>query len=306
LDKVLDLAMAEVERAEERETGEYKLPDELVEQGKLRETIREKLAKLKEEERDHMHPGEPEAQMMKNHEGTRLGYNAQAVVDSTAGMIVAGDVTTDQNDLQQLVPMLQTVQEELGKVAEETVADGGYCSGEQLDSAQQSGFPVLVNLSSVRKAEEAGGPYHISKFTYDSENDCYQCPMGQKLVFEKIGNHKDKRYPIRRYRCKSAKQCPVRWNCSRDKRGRCIDRNPYVEAVLRQKRKQEDEAKTALLHRRMVIVEPVFSRVKHLLEFRRWTMGGLEKVKAQWAFICALQNLMRMYPFWRERKLQFG
>jgi transposase len=306
LDKVLDLAMAEVERAEERETGEYKLPDELVEQGKLRETIREKLAKLKEEERDHLHPGEPEAQMMKNHEGTRLGYNAQAVVDSKAGIIVAGEVTTDQNDMQQLVPMLQTVQEELGKVAEETVADGGYCSGEQLDSAQQSGFPVLVNLSSVRKAEEAGGPYHISKFTYDSENDCYQCPMGQKLVFEKIGNHKDRRYPIRSYRCKSAKQCPVRWNCSRDKRGRCIDRNPYVDAVLRQKRKQEDEGKVALLHRRMVIVEPVFSRVKHLLEFRRWTMGGLEKVKAQWAFICALQNLMRMYPFWRERKLQFG
>jgi hypothetical protein len=182
-----------------------------------------------------MHPGEPEAQMMKNHEGTRLGYNAQAVVDSKAGIIVAGDVTTDQNDMQQLVPMLQTVQEELGKVAEETVADGGYCSGEQLDG--QNRF-VLVNLTGTESRRSGG--LCISKFTYDAENDCYQCPMGQKLVFEKIGRHADKRFETRSYRCKSAKQCPVRWDCCRSKRGRCIERSPYTDAVVRQKRKQAE------------------------------------------------------------------
>lgn len=306
LDKVLDLAMTEVEKAEKRESGEYRLPDALAEQGKLRETIREKLALLQKEERDSLHPGEPEAQMMKNHEGTRLGYNAQAVVDSKAGIIVAEEVTTDQNDMQQLVPMLKTVEEECGKVAEETLADGGYCSGEQLDSAQQSGFPVLVNLSSIRKAEEQGGPYHISKFAYDAEHDCYRCPLGQTLAFEKMSRRADKRYETRSYHCKSAKQCPVRWECSKNKRGRSIERNPYTDAVQRQKRKQEDESKAALLRRRMVIAEPVFSRVKHLLQFRRWTMGGLEKVKAQWAFICALLNLMKMYPLWREHKLQLA
>ena len=306
LDKVLDRAMSEVERAEEKESGEYRLPEELAGEGKLRETIREKLAKLDEEDRDHMHQDEPEAQMMKNHEGTRLGYNAQVVVDSKAGIIVAADVTTDQNDLRQLVPMLEKVQDEIGKVAEETVADGGYCSGEQLDNAEQSDFPVLVNLSGVRKAEEQGGPYHSSNFNYDDANDCYTCPKGQKLVFEKNRRHKDKSYETRIYRCKSAGQCPIRWNCSRDKRGRCVERSPYSDALLRQKQKQEGEDKTALLRRRMVLVEPVFSRVKHLLEFRRWTMGGLEKVKAQWIFICSLLNLMRMYPLWREQKLQFA
>ncbi len=306
LDKVLDLAMTEVERAEKRESGEYRLPDALVEQGKLRETIREKLAKLKEEDREQMHPGEPEAQMMKNHEGTRLGYNAQAVVDSKVGMIVAGEVSTDQNDMQQLVPMLKTVQEELGKVAEETVADGGYGSGEQLDGAQKSDFPVLVNLNAVRKAEEKGGPYHISKFTYDAEQDSYVCPMGQRLIFERICRHAEKGFETRCYRCKSFGQCPARWNCSRDTRGRSIERSPYTEAIQRQKLKQQEESKAALLRRRMVIVEPVFSRVKHLLQFRRWTMRGLEKVKGQWMFICALLNLMRMYPLWREHKLQFA
>ena len=68
-------------------------------------------------------PAEPEAQMMRNQEGTRLGYNAQAVVEAQSGIIVAPDVSTDPNDRFQLVGMLQQVQETLGRVAEKTVAE---------------------------------------------------------------------------------------------------------------------------------------------------------------------------------------
>jgi transposase len=303
LDKSLDQVMAEVEKSEKEESGEYRLPEELAEKQKLRETIRENLAQLKAEERQHMHPEERDAQMMKNQEGTRLAYNAQAVVDSKAGVIVAGEVTTDQNDKRQLVPMLEAVKKEMGKVAEETAADGGYFSGEQLDSAQKAGLPVLVNLSEVQKAEKEGGLYHISKFVYDAENDCYQCPMGQILKYQGTRKHKDKSYETRAYRCKNGGQCPVRRDCSKDANGRCVERSPFVGAILRQKEKQRDPSKAALLRKRMTIAEPAFARVKHLLEFRRWTMGGLEKVRAQWMFVCALVNLGRIYPLWREGKL---
>ena len=304
LDKSLDQVMAEVERAEKEESGEYRLPEELAEKEELRKTIREKLARLKGEEREHMHPGEPDAQIMKNHEGIRLGYNAQAVVDSKAGVIVTTEVTTDQNDKRQLVPMLEKVQEEVGMVAEETVADGGYCSGEQLDSAERAQLPVLVNIGEVRRAEEAGGPYHSSKFVYDPERDCLICPTGEKLEYERTCKRKDRSFETRVYHCKSFENCPVRGDCSQDKKGRCVERSPYTDAILRQKEKQKDKAKANLLRQRMSIAEPAFARVKHLLEFRRWTMGGLEKVKPQWAFVCALVNLSRIYPHWREGQLQ--
>ena len=246
LDKSIEQTMAEVEKAENDETGEYRLPEELAEKGKLRETIREKLAKLNAEGRNHMHPGEPEAEMMKNHEGTRLGYNAQAVVDSKAGMIVAGEVTTDQNDSQQLVPMLEMVHEELGRVAEETVADGGYCAGEQLDKAEQSEFPVLVNLGQLRKAEEEGGPYHSSKFEYDEKNDCCICPMGQKLEFERTQKHADRSYETRVYQCKHADQCPVRWECSKDKRGAPSRTQPLCRCRLETETKAERRKQISL------------------------------------------------------------
>lgn len=306
LDAWLDRAMAEVEKAEKEESGEYRLPEELAEKQKLRQKIQESLTQLEAEERSSMHPNEPDARMMKNHEGTRLAYNAQAVVDGKAGVIVASEVTTDENDERQLVPMLEKVQEEVGAVAEETVADGGYCTGEQLDAAEKAEFSVLVNLTGIEKAEEEGGPYHSSKFQYDSESDCYICPMGQKLEFRHTRKHKDKRYETRVYRCGNAKQCPVRWQCSKEKRGRAIERSPYSKAILRQKEKQRDKAKTDLLRRRKTVVEPAFARVKHLLEFRRWSMRGLEKVEAQWGFVCAVVNLGRIYPHWRKQKLQYG
>jgi len=306
LDFLLDQAIKEVEEAEKQESGEYRLPQELAEKQKLREKIQESLTQLKEQGRESMHPAEPEAPMMKTREGKKLGYNAQAVVDSKAGVIVAGDVTTDQNDVRQLVPMLETVHSTMGRVAEETVADGGYFSGEQLEQAHKAGFPVVVNLEQVRKAEEEGGPYHSSKFFYDSENDCYLCPRGEKLFYEGVRKHKDKTYAVRSYRCTCARQCPVRWDCSQDRRGRCIARSPYAEAVQRQQEKQQEKSKADLLRRRMVIAEPAFARVKHWLDFRRWTMAGLEKVRSQWLFVCALLNLGKIYSVWRDGKLQLA
>ena len=306
LDVWINRAMEEVEKAEKEDSGEYRLPEELAEKQKLKQKIQESLTQLKAQDCSSMHPDEPEARMMKTRQGIRLAYNAQAVVDGKTGVVVAAKVTTDQNDERQLVPMIKTVQEQMGKVAEETLADGGYCSGEQLDAAEKANFPVMVNLTGIQKAEEEGGPYHSSKFQYDSETDSCICPMGQALEFQHTRKHKDKSYETKVYRCKRAKQCPVRWQCSKDPKGRALERSPYSDAILRQKEKQRDKTKADLLKRRKVIVEPAFARVKHLLEFRRWSMRGLEKVGSQWEFVCAIVNLGRIYPHWRMQQLELA
>src|SRR5512142_632783 len=168
--------MKEVDQAEKSESGEYRLPEELSDALKLRETVREKLAEMAKQEREHMNPAEPEAQMMKNHEGTRLAYNAQVVADAKAGIIVAPEVTADANDKLQLSPMLEKVKENMGRVAVETTADSGYFSGEQLAEAEKKGCEVLVNLEGVSPSEEEQGSYHTSRFAYDPERDCLVCP----------------------------------------------------------------------------------------------------------------------------------
>ncbi len=306
LEKSILEMTAEVERTEKREAGEYWLPEGLADKQKLREVIREKLVELGKEGREHMHPGEREARVMKNHEGTRLGYNGQAVVDGKSGLIVGADVTNEQNDKHQLVPMLEKVKEEMGRVAEETAADAGYLSGEQLAGAEKENFPVLVNLDEMKATQEVGGAYHCSNFSYDAERDCCICPRGEWLRYQKTVQHDGKSHETRVYRCDSYRQCPVRWECSRSKRGRVIELNPYWASLRRQQEKQQDEAKVKLLRQRMRIVEPVFAVIKDLLGFRRWTVAGLDKVRSQWWFVCALVNLIRMYPLWKAGELQFA
>ncbi len=305
LDAAIERGMKEVEKAEQRETGEYRLPQELADAQKLRERVKEKLAELEREQREYLNPADPDAEMMKNHEGTRLAYNAQVVVDGKAGIIVAPDVSTEQNDQKLLVPMLEQVKEEFGRVANETVADAGYGTGEQLYKAEVDGYSVLANLPRGQD-RNAAKEYDSANFRYDEANDCCLCPRGGILPYDCTQHPSAKNYAVRRYRCKSAKSCPYRWDCSKDKNGRAVRISPYRGAVERQKSRQRDPKNSKLLKKRMGIVEPIFATVKHLLQFRRWTMRGLEKVKSQWFFVCSLANLVRMYGYWRIGALKWA
>jgi len=303
LEELLSRVMREVEEGQEPGSEEYRLPEGLQEKVRLQQTIRAKLAELEREERDQMHAGEREAQVMKMPEGKKLGYNAQVVVDSKATIIVAADVTTDQNDKFQLIPMIEAVEATVGSAAQETVADSGYLSGEQLARAEQRQTEVLVSLKELETQEQQGGEFHSSKFVYDKERDCWICPLGEALTLQGMSQSCHKRYTVRTYRCRSFKQCPVRWQCSQDKRGRKLGVTPYHEVVMHQKEKQQDQQKRELIKKRMGIVEPVFAWIKQLMGFRRWTVCGLEKVKAQWALLCAVVNLSKMYPRWAAGQL---
>ena len=71
--------------------------------------------------------------------------------------------------------------------------------------------------------------------------------------------------------------------------------SPYRGQILRQKEKHKNGAARELLKKRMGIIEPVFAWIKHLLGFRRWSMRGLQKARDQWALVCAVVNLSKIY-----------
>ncbi|MFZ5501332.1 MAG: transposase, partial [Candidatus Micrarchaeota archaeon] len=65
------------------------------------------------------------------------GYNAQAGVDCTSQVIVCADVTQQANDKQQLVPMLEQIEENLGEIPDRVLADAGYFTKEAVESIAQ-------------------------------------------------------------------------------------------------------------------------------------------------------------------------
>ena len=293
---------AAVEAAEKTESGEYRLPANLQVAEKLRAAIRESLKKMDEAERDHLHPQEPEARLMPCEGHKDPAYNAQAVADAQAGIIVAQTAVNEESDHAQLVPMLEEVKANMGKVAEETVGDGGYSTSQQLAEAEADGYAVLVAPGSESGGVKRG-EYDAANFSYDAEGEEVICPQGERLKFTGLRKKGGKRAAVRVYQCAAYAPCPVRALCSRARRGRRIEISPQRAALARQAAQRGDPVKQALLRQRKAIIEPVFATLKQAMGFRRWTVRGLENVRTQWALLCTTYNLKKIYPHWAARVL---
>ena len=295
---------AAVEAGELNPGSDYRLPEGLREAEQLRRSILGSLAQMRQVKREHLHRQEPEARRMPCEGRQEPAYNAQAVADAQAGLLVAEEVVNAESDNAQLIPMLEEVQANVGGVAQHTVADGGYSWGEQLQEAEARGQDVLV-----AEGAETGGPkrgeYHSAKFAYDEEGDEVICPQGQRLRFEGEKN-KGRQRTVRSYRCQHYEQCPVRALCSQRRDGRRIEISPQYGALLRQRAKRRDPAQRALMRQRSGLIEPVFATLKQAMGFRRWTVRGLDNVRTQWALLCAVFNLKKMYKYWAAQRSRPG
>lgn len=302
LDSVIDEVMTETERSESGSGAQYRLPEHLHDRQDLRGMIEQRLREMNRQDRDQVMPSDEDSRMMKLADGRkRFGYNAQVVVDEKSGLIVAQEVVHEESDNYQLTPMVEQVQENLGQAAGETVADGGYKAPSELAGAEERHQSVIVNLG---KPTDGDGDYSAARFTYNEAEDHCVCPRGEKLPLWNT-KRKDRVHPtmVRLYRCASYADCPVRWQCSKSKKGRSIEIGPHYGAVLRQRIKQQDPVKAALLKKRGQIVERMFGWIKQEMGFRRWTVRGFEKVRTQWALICTTINLRVLYRQWRTGAL---
>jgi len=89
---------------------------------------------------------DPESRIMKDGATKSFvqAYNAQAVVDASAQVIVAATVTQDANDTQQLVPMLTQVAATCGAPPVAASADAGYFSEAAVTDAALAGIALYV------------------------------------------------------------------------------------------------------------------------------------------------------------------
>jgi transposase len=121
-----------------------------------------------------------EAHVMRNGEGgTVPSYNVQLLTDTTHGMVVNVEATTDAIDYRQLQPAIERCEKALGEKPKQIVADGDY-----------------TNHASVQAAAESGVDFYGSwqdswKTTYDAARDRFTCPAGQILTHHALLNHEN-------------------------------------------------------------------------------------------------------------------
>ena len=318
LRKLLDRVESTIRELEAQNEGgddgaPARLPKKLTNQKALRQRVRQAMEDLPERERpsrykrpNRINLTDKDARLMQTRQGVVPGYNAQAMVSplaekgGTSGMLVtAVDVVDEANDTARLTPMVEQAEEVTGVRVSMTLADAGYFAGKHVAEFHRRGHQVVM----PDMARPTNHPYHRDKFSYDEENDRFICPHGQRLP---SAGHKDnKSKKARAYRIESASIC-------RDCRafGVCTTNALYGrtveiginEAALRRHRSwmATEEAKRAY-RRRMALVEPLFAILKNQLGARRFTLRGMDNVKAEWTMVATAFNLRTLWRVWRNQ-----
>jgi hypothetical protein len=90
---------------------------------------------------------DPDSRIMKRAGGGfDASYNAQTAVDDAAHIIVAAELTNSASDAGQLPTMLRAVQDNLGTLPEQALADTGYKSEAVFEALAASGCDLVVSL----------------------------------------------------------------------------------------------------------------------------------------------------------------
>ena len=243
---------------------------------------------------------DPDARLMKTRHGWKEAYNAQALVDSKAQIIVAGDVTNDRSDQEQLVPLLEQEKENTGRYPEKTATDAGYFSGNNLAKGEELTELIMPDPRLRQKDGPSRWPYHKDHFSYDAERDVYLCPQGNELSFARRTSQGKGKPSQRQYQCQDCTDCPVRSKCAKSADGRSIKVSCYDAQIQAHSRKMQGEETKKLLRQRAPLVEGVFGIIKTQMDAQRFLLRGLENVRAEWYLLCAAFNLRKLYKQWRR------
>jgi transposase len=98
---------------------------------------------------------DPESRILKTKDGYIQGYNAQAAVDGTAQIIVAHGLTQGMSDQDQLVPLMDGIEDNLGRQPKEASADAGYLSEANLQALADREIGAYIASGRAKHPDKA-------------------------------------------------------------------------------------------------------------------------------------------------------
>ena len=248
---------------------------------------------------------DPDATFMRMKEDHMLngqlkpGYNWQI---STENQCILGyTIHQTTNDMITLQSHMESLKENLGKMPDTLVADAGYGSEENYEYLENNDVEAFVKYRYFHKEQSKkwkDDPYRTENLPYDKNDDCYTCPMGQKMNFtqEKIRiSDNGFRQVNRLYQAQDCKGCPVREACNKSKGNRIIEINPrlsYYKSIIRERLTSERGRKYR--SQRPVDVEAVFGIIKGNRNYRKFLLRGLEKVEIEVGLLALSHNLSKI------------
>lgn len=246
---------------------------------------------------------DPEARVMKQGDGGYApSYNVQLSTDAAHGLIVGMGVSQACNDVGELVPAVQRIEQNLGQKPKQMVVDGGFTTRENILEMEVQGVDLIGSLSeygssSARALERRGvkEKFYPEAFTYDAILDLYRCPAGETL--RQVHNQTRRgiiQYHYRAETCVCA-ACPFKKHCcpQRKKKGRTIIRVEKAPALQAFMTKMQTEAAQATYRIRGAVAEFPNAWIKTKIGLRQFCVRGRAKVSAEALWACLTYNIQQ-------------
>ncbi len=272
----LESALEELQKWQERKSGE----------------------KAKRETR--VSTSDPQARVMKHPDkGFALSYNAQISTDAAHGLIVGVAVTQEANDMAQLLPAVDRVEQRLEKKPQQMVADSGYTTRENIErmAGREVDFLGAMRHENVPRGANLKSRFPPSAFLYQPERNRCVCPEGKVLLPQarrKVGAGMT--YHLYEARFEDCRSCPRKPECCPDnkKNGRSVAQLEESPVVMAFRKKMASEEVQQRYRRRGRIVEFCHAWIKSKLGLRQFHVRGLKKVQMEMLWACLTYNLQ----FW--------
>jgi transposase len=311
------------------------LPPELVDPAQRREKLRAALEKLREADaarkRDGVDPGKNPAQLppadldarlMPNKEGGYApNYTPTAATDGAQGYIVDCDVIDTPKENLAFLESMDRIAEDFERCPSRALADAAMGTIANLEGMEtrhvefytpvesplpEPGNPALRAdpTAPVAEADWPNLPRNAKKqlakscFLYDETTDCYRCPQGKILRYDKPRKrrHEGGAIAFRTYRCRECAACPLASTCldPKSKRGRTVSRDGSEPLRAKMAAKLSTPEGRRIYHRRFHLAETPFAILKGAMGIRRFLLRGLDKVRTEWRWACTAYNLKKL------------
>lgn len=293
IDKSIERYLVQIESADRQEFSIAKEKTQRLEE-KIT-ALKEEMSRLKrlevkmlESPDNQISLTDPDSRSMSSRGNGIVGYNVQTAVDSKHHLIVAHEVTNVGSDRQQLFPMAEKAKAALGAEKLDVVADRGYFRGQDLLACQQAQITTYLPKPQT-SGNMAKGFFGKRDFIYKHEEDEYECPAGQRLVYR--FTRQESGQMIRRYWSSACPQCALKSKCTTGLQRR-VSRWEH-EAVIEAAERRLDKEPGHMRIRRSTVEHP-FGTLKSWMGHTHFLTRTLPRVSTEMSLHILVYNMKRV------------
>jgi len=234
-------------------------------------------------------------QIMTRNNISEVAYTVQTVVDALHNIPIDFKVT-NENDSKAMGGMLRRTKNILGHNNFTAIYDKGYHTGSEFDYANNLGIDVLVAIPGVA-AHAPDMAFDVEYFKYDKTTDSYTCPANETLTTN--GNWYNKTNgksitKMKHYKTNACLSCEFFSQCTKNKKGRLVERSQYADLIYENKVRIENNYET--YRRRQAIVEHPYGVIKRQWDFYYiMTKKTIKHASADVGLIFSAYNLRRIF-----------